>query len=663
MNDQITRRAWLRRSLSTYAGLAAGTKVLRSEAATPVVTVGTAKLAQAPAGRFIYGALLEHIGGQLDTMWAELLQDNSFEGFRKYSSHLENWAEGKIDARRFWWHSGYELHPWRAVGAGPSAVVRTSFGSDIMNGIHGKVVSNNSNHPAGVAQDGIPLQSGMTYHFEGYFRPLAGKGMSQSGESRVTVGLYEDTLLTRPYTRVTIPVRTPGFQKYRVELRAPETNANTTFAILAEPLGSLAIDMVSLMPADNLSGWRRDVVEALTDMGLASFRYPGGCFTSFVNWEDMVGPPVGRVPFTNLFWGGLEPNHVGTDEFLRLMELVKGEPLICVSVIGGTPERAAGWVEYCNGSERTHYGKMRARNGHPAPYEVTHWELGNEPARRFSVAQYADQCCAFSKAMKAIDSGIKLSAAAYFWSRRELELLLEKAAPSIDFLSVRTVDHKELGEFIALASRYSTSTHQLRIAATEWRNKFRKDLWIPLRIDGSARRAEAAWGYGLECARTLLEFQRRSDFVKMAMVPSVTNLFGEDLMQIGKSDIIYTTAGKVFKLLSDTRGYPLKVNVQTKPGTRLDAGAVLDEEARRLICTLVYGEPAEIRIPLDLSAWKGLLPKAKLTTLYSKNLQNMSDFRDRGLILEKKNAISGSAGVFTLELPGYSVNKLVLEIA
>ena len=102
------------------------------------------------------------------------------------------------------------------------------------------------------------------------------------------------------------------------------------------------------MPADNLSGWRPDVMAAVKKMGLTSFRYPGGCFASFVDWESMVGPPEMRLPFTNPFWGGLEPNHVGTDEFLRLMELVGGEPLLEVNLISGTPERAAAWVEYCN---------------------------------------------------------------------------------------------------------------------------------------------------------------------------------------------------------------------------------------------------------------------------------------------------------------------------
>ena len=214
----------------------------------------------------------------------------------------------------------------------------------------------------------------------------------------------------------------------------------------------------------------------------------------------MVGTAEERLPFTNPFWGGLEPNHVGTDEFLHLMELVKGEPLLEVNLIGGTPERAAAWVEYCNGNEHTLYGRKRARNGHPKPYGVTYWELDNEVWRRFSAAQYAAECLRYATAMRAVDPNIKLMAVSYFWKDdAELETLLKGAAQAIDYLAVRTVDRDEMSKFVALADKYSTPPHKLLIASTEWRNKWRKDAWSPSVLDGSQRQAEMMWGYAFEC--------------------------------------------------------------------------------------------------------------------------------------------------------------------
>ncbi len=626
------------------------------------IVVGAERRSTAAAGRRIHGALLEHIGQQMDTMWAQLLQDNSFEGLRPFSAQSENWAEGKIDSSRFWWHSGYELHPWRAFGTGTGATVSTSFATNIMHGMHAKVVANKGDRPAGIAQDGVPLRAGMSYRFTGYLSPSARNRRAGSG-ARVTVGLYADAGLTKPYASQTIVVKSPGFQQYAAELRAPETNQDATFALAVEPGGYAAADLVSLMPADNVSGWRADVVRALQDMGLASFRYPGGCFASFIDWETMVGPPEQRLPFTNPFWGGLEPNQVGTDEFLRLAKLVGAEPLMCVNMITGAPERAAAWVEYCNGSERTFWGGKRARNGNTQPYGVTYWELDNETQRRFSAAQYAEQCRRYSAAMKAADPNVRLMAVAYFWSDEDLDLLVREAAPAIDLLAVRTVDRGELAKLRNLAQRYSTPNHRLQIAATEWRNKFRQDPWTPLRLEGSLRKAEAAWGYAIESARTLNEFQRNADWLPMAMFPTVSNLYGEDLMRIGKSGIVYTGTGRVVKLMSDMRGQVLAVRSEGgAPGQKLDFNALVDEAGRRIVCTLVHGGAASLPVRLDARAWPGAASRAEVVTLSAPSLETRADFRNPEAIRESQATVDAKSGGYALTLPPYSVSKVTLRL-
>lgn len=643
--------------------LGVGLLAVAAEQATRTVTIGTRRLARSAIDRNIYGVMLEHIGQQMDTLWAELLQDVSFEGLREFSPQSERWAEGKIDNRQFWWHSGYELHPWRAFGVDQAASVRTSFATNIMHGLQSKVLVNGSDHAVGIAQDGIPLKAGMSYRFEGYLNPAARGRPAQSAQSHVTVGLYADASLQKPYAQTALHVKTAGFEKYSAVLRVPETNDNATFALTLDPKGLVAVDLVSLMPADNLSGWRADVVAAVKDMGLTSFRYPGGIFTSFIDWESMVGPRERRLPFTNQYWGGLEPNQVGTDEFLRLVELGKGEALLCVNVISGAPERAAAWVEYCNGEEGTRYGRLRARNGHPKPYGVKYWELDNEVARRYSAAQYAEQCRLYSAAMRAADPNIKIMAVAYFWSEAELELLLERAAPAIDFLAVRTVDQGELAKFQALADRYSRPEHRLLIASTEWRNRWRKDLWAPLQIEGSLRKANASWGYALECARTLHQFQRRSDHVRMAMHPSLSNLYGEDLMNMGKAGIVYSATGRVFKLMSDIRGGVVEVNVTSGVGQeKLDVMAAVDEASRRLVCTLVHGDAVEIPVRLDLRAWKQVGASATVVSLTSDRLENRSDFRTPDSIRQKETEVAGDGGIFAARLPPYSVSKVIFEL-
>jgi len=603
------------------------------------ITISSERLSNTPVDKRIYGVLLEHIGQQMDTMWAELLQDNSFEGLREFSEPSHRWAEGEIDSSRFWWHSGYELHPWRPIGTG----VSTSFATSIRHGMHAKVINNRGDQPAGIAQDGIPVRAGMTYHFSGYLK----------GQTGVTVGVYAGKDLSKPYATEVIPVKSSGFEKYAVELRAPETNDDATFAITVAPKAAASVDLVSLMPADNRSGWRADVVAAIKKMGITSFRYPGGCFASFVDWESMVGPPEERLPFTNPFWGGLEPNHVGTDELLSLAKLTGAEPLLEANLISGTPERAAAWVEYCNASEHTPYGRKRARNGHTKPYGVTYWELDNEVARRFSAEQYAAECKRYAAAMRAVDPKIKLMAVGYFWKDSELETLLRGAAQAIDFLSVRTVDHDELAKFEALAAKYSTPQHKLLIASTEWRNKWRKDAWSPVRIKGSQRLAEMTWGHAFECARTLQEFQRQSSAVRFAMFPTLSNLYGEDLMQIGKSRIDFTTNGEIYELISDMRGVPLGVS---GAAGQLDVNALVDEMSKRLVCVLVHGGSSAAATRLDLRQWSRIREDARLVRLTASSLTS----REPGKRTESD--IRANGGIFEITLPPYSVSKVTFSL-
>ena len=77
---------------------------------------------------------------------------------------------------------------------------------------------------------------------------------------------------------------------------------------------------------------------------------------------------------------------------MRLCEYIGAEPLICVRWTGKQPEDAAAEVEYANGSTETRWGALRAKNGHPAPYHVKYWQIGNE----VDVSDYGNSVRAFA---------------------------------------------------------------------------------------------------------------------------------------------------------------------------------------------------------------------------------------------------------------------------
>ncbi|HOX06494.1 MAG TPA: alpha-L-arabinofuranosidase C-terminal domain-containing protein [Planctomycetota bacterium] len=189
---------------------------------------------------------------------------------------------------------------------------------------------------------------------------------------------------------------------YRLTITAPER-------------GQFVIARALLYPADHVRGADPDVIRLLRESRLPLLRWPGGNFVSGYHWEDGIGPTDERPTRANPAWGGLEPNLFGTHEFIAFCRAVGCEPMICVNAGIGTPEEAARWVAYCNGSARTPQGRRRARHGATRPFRVRHWEIGNELSGSHQIgwttaAGYADRYREFARAMRAADPTIRIIA-------------------------------------------------------------------------------------------------------------------------------------------------------------------------------------------------------------------------------------------------------------
>ena len=150
-------------------------------------------------------------------------------------------------------------------------------------------------------------------------------------------------------------------------------------ALMATGEGSLYLDQATLFPADCVDGvYNPETLDNIRKFGPTAIRWPGGNFTSGYHWKDGIGEIDRRPTRPNRAWGGSEPNHVGTDEWLRFCERAGLEPVMGVGFGEITAEEAADWVEYCNGPITTKMGALRAANGHAEPYKVRYWGVGNE---------------------------------------------------------------------------------------------------------------------------------------------------------------------------------------------------------------------------------------------------------------------------------------------
>ncbi len=130
---------------------------------------------------------------------------------------------------------------------------------------------------------------------------------------------------------------------------------------------------------ENVNGMRTDVVKALQNIKLPVLRWPGGCFADEYHWKDGIGPKENRKKMINTHWGGVvEDNSFGTHEFLEFCRQVGCEPYINGNVGSGTVQEMSEWMEYMTFDGVSPMAALRAENGHPEPWKVKYFGVGNE---------------------------------------------------------------------------------------------------------------------------------------------------------------------------------------------------------------------------------------------------------------------------------------------
>jgi len=187
------------------------------------------------------------------------------------------------------------------------------------------------------------------------------------------------------------------------------------FQIVASGNGEVYIDRACLSPTDHIRGFDPEMLALTKKYAPPVLRAPGGNFVSGYHFWHGIGDIDYRQTFKNPAWNGIETNFFGPDEFMALCELIGSEPHIVINLGDGIPEEAAAWVEYMNGPATSTWGAKRAANGHPEPYNVRLWEVGNEIYGEWQVGHCGDSENArryreTAKAMLAVDPGIELIA-------------------------------------------------------------------------------------------------------------------------------------------------------------------------------------------------------------------------------------------------------------
>lgn len=229
---------------------------------------------------------------------------------------------------------------------------------------------------AGLGQHGIAISQGQPYLF----------GMVVKTQNPVEFAVsLTDRAGKEVYCRTTFTGEGADWTRFEVELTPQAADPDADLRICWEEAGQVCVGAISLLPKDHFHGMRRDVVEAMKELGIKVLRWPGGNFAGEFNWMDGLLPVDMRAPFQSYLGLETQPHTMGydyseinTDDFIALCREIGAEPFITINPCWNTPEENAAWVEYCNGDASTPYGKLRAQRGHQEPYNVQLWSLGNE---------------------------------------------------------------------------------------------------------------------------------------------------------------------------------------------------------------------------------------------------------------------------------------------
>ena len=549
---------------------------------------------------YIYGQFIEHMGRCIrGGIWAEMLQDRKFllEPGKSWQTVGPEWADFEVAHDTAGAYSGdHSMAIWVRDAAGGAC---------------------------GVLQDGLGLIEGKEYVGYAILRRIG-----DPGPVNVRLAWGEDKAAGQDVVLHDVGVE---FRKFPLRFRAGANTDDAALTLtLAQP-GYVWVASLSLMPADNVRGMRADTLGLLRRLNSPIYRWPGGNFVSGYHWKDGIGPRDRRPPRWERAWEGVEDNDFGVDEFLEFCRELQTEPLIVVNTGLGTLEEALQELEYVNGSGTTFWGSRRAREGHPEPYGVQWWGIGNEMYGSWQlgnvpVERYAMRHNEFVRAMKEVDPKIKVVGvgAPGRWN----DVIVPRSAASMDLLSAHhytqrqmrvpftpEAAHKYEEQFLEYSGLVAAgirglvddlrkrqdgsdpAVDRLRLAIDEW-GIVRE--WKP-KPDGPGVGIYEVYyplGDGIANARALHELIRAADLVEIAQWAQTVNIIGAI-----KTSRTHASMGPVGQFLTL---YRARVGGDVAPASLssdapLDVVAARDEKKQTLSLGLINYSPKEdIAVSLDI---------------------------------------------------------------
>jgi alpha-L-arabinofuranosidase len=451
-------------------------------------------------------------------------------------------------------------------------------------------------------------------------------------------------------------------------------------------------------PLSDAKGFRTDVLEAARGLRMPLLRWPGGNFVSNYHWRDGIGPAGNRPRRTELAWHAEEPNTFGTDEFIAYCAALGTEPYICLNMGTGTLEEALAWVEYCNGSGDTHWANLRRANGHPQPYNIQYWGLGNEmwgawQVGHLSAEEYVANAQRWSNALRRLQPTIQLVGCGRDgWSDWD-RVVVDGLARYVDYHSIHIYTgsddywsnvlaphqaERSLTICQALIDRARQVQHVERpigIAYDEW------NVWFRERGDRSGLEEKYNLTDALAVATFLNVFVRKCRAVQIANLAQLVNviapiftspdgmylqtiyhplrLFAEHLQDVALDPTVVCDTLTHVDLPDQVR--PHRV-ADLGPFKLLDVAASRDADSRHVTLTVVNRSP-DTAIATTIGTGAAVAPERVVVhVLNGPSPVSINSFAEPDLVGVQVHSVQSNDGQLELTFPPHSFSCVELHL-
>lgn len=624
-------------------------------AASPSFTVDATRSAGKVSPR-LYGLMTEEINHSYDGgLYAELIQNRAFLDDAKSPAH------------------------WSVVNDSASAATialdrANPLNDAIPTSLRLTVTQATKNHPAGVANSGF---WGIPVHPKTPYRASLWAKAEGSFTGPLTVSIASEDGKTI-YASGKISGVTGAWKKFEVTLKTGKATPTTQarFVITLDQPGTINLGLVSLFPPtwnDRPNGLRKDIMQLLVDMNPKFLRFPGGNYLEGNKieerfpWAKTLGPIEDR-PGHWCNWGYRSSDGMGLLEFLLWCKDMNAEPVLGVyagySLEGGKikvgpdlepiVQEALDEIEYIIGDTNTTWGARRAKDGHPAPFNLTYVEIGNEDY--FEKANtYDSRYAQIADAIRAKYPQLKLISSTP-WAKLD-----GRKADSVDMH-----DYSSTDEFIKKSPTYGSDMKRdgPEIFVGEWaahEDSAVRPWDAPAKKLAPTPPMKSAIGDAVFMAA----MERNADIIKMQCYAPLfvnvnpgaaqwrPNLIGYDALSAYGSPSYYA-----IQMFSRNLGDELLPVTFTN--TSVQGCATRDSKTGEIILKLVNPNLTPVALPIEIRGVNALKSKATAITLAA-NPEDTNSIRRPRNVVPVTTTLSGVKPGFTYTLPPYSVVVLKLK--